>query len=243
MVLIQRKYTLDILTDTGKTGCKPSAFPMEQNLRLGKCETDKQVDGNQYRRLIGRLLYLQAIRPDITYTVNILSQFVGDPRQSHMDAADRLLGYLKATPGQGILISKGGGINLTAYRDSDWLGCLIMRRSRTCYLLLLGGAPISWKSKKQSVIEAIQADVRLKLEASNAKYKEDRDKHHRTKIYAEGDLVMKINDNAYVVDLPKDMAISNTFNISDLVDYHSPDAHLYPSENWLTIESFSSGRE
>ncbi|GJS28383.1 retrovirus-related pol polyprotein from transposon TNT 1-94 [Tanacetum coccineum] len=80
-------------------------------------------------------------------------------------------------------------------------------------------------------IKAIQADVRLKLEASNAKYKEDRDKHRKTKIYAEGDLVMKINDNAYVVDLPKDMAISNTFNVSDLVDYHSPDAHLYPSEN------------
>ncbi|GKA17639.1 putative nucleotidyltransferase, ribonuclease H [Tanacetum coccineum] len=80
-------------------------------------------------------------------------------------------------------------------------------------------------------IEAIQADVGLKLEASNAKYKEDKDQHHRTKIYAEGDLVMKINDNAYVVDLPEDMAISNTFNVSDLVDYYSPDELLYPNEN------------
>ncbi|GKE03897.1 secreted RxLR effector protein 161-like protein [Tanacetum coccineum] len=100
---------------------------MEQNLRLGKCETDKQVDEKQYRRLIGRLLYIQATRPDITYTVNILSQFVGDPRQSHMDVADRLLGYLKATLRQGILIPKGGGINLTTYRDSYWPGCPITR--------------------------------------------------------------------------------------------------------------------
>ncbi|GJU50498.1 putative RNA-directed DNA polymerase [Tanacetum coccineum] len=142
MVLSQRKYTLDILTDTGKTGCKPSAFPMEQNLRLGKCETDKQVDGNQYRRLIGRLLYLQATRPDITYTVNILSQFVG------------------------ILIPKGGGINLTAYSDSDWLGCPITRRSRTGYLLLLGGAPISWKSKKQSVVSRSSAEAEYRAMAN-----------------------------------------------------------------------------
>ncbi|GJY32371.1 uncharacterized protein Tco_0415866 [Tanacetum coccineum] len=129
MVLSQRKYTLDILTNTEKTGCKPSAFPMEQNLRLGKCETDKQVDGKQYRRLI-----------------------VCRSRQIQMDAANRLLGYLKATMGQGILIPKGGGINLTAYSNSYWLGCPITRRSRTGYLLILGGAPISWKPKKQSVM-------------------------------------------------------------------------------------------
>ncbi|GKC49388.1 putative RNA-directed DNA polymerase [Tanacetum coccineum] len=101
MVLSHRKYTLDILTETRKIGCKLSAFPMEQNLRLGKCETDKQVDGNQYRRLIG------------------------DPRQSYMDAADHLFGYLKATPRQGILIPKGGGTNLTTYSYSDWIGCPI----------------------------------------------------------------------------------------------------------------------
>ncbi|GJU02226.1 uncharacterized mitochondrial protein-like protein [Tanacetum coccineum] len=86
MVLSQRKYTLDILEDVGMTGCRPSTFPMEQNLKLDKCDKSACVDGNQYRRLISKLLYLQATRPDITYAVNILSQFVSDPRQPHMDA-------------------------------------------------------------------------------------------------------------------------------------------------------------
>ncbi|GJZ87171.1 putative reverse transcriptase, RNA-dependent DNA polymerase, LTR copia-type gag-polypeptide [Tanacetum coccineum] len=159
LVLSQRKYTLDILEDSGKLGCKPSVFPIEEGLKLDKGESESRVDASQYRRLIGRLLYLQATRPDITYTVNILSQFVADPRNNHLEAANRVLGYLKATPGQGILLSRAGDPVLTAYCDSDWLGCPYTRRSRTGYLLLLGGTPISWRTKKQSVVSRSSAEA------------------------------------------------------------------------------------
>lgn len=148
LVLSQRKYTLDILEDCGMEGCRLISFPIEQNIKLAMDDKDPKVDATHYRRLIGRLLYLQATRPDIAYSVNILSQFVSDPRKNHMDALFRILRYLKATPGQGILLPKEGGVNLVAYSDSDWLGCPLTRRSRTGYLLLLGGAPISWKTKK-----------------------------------------------------------------------------------------------
>lgn len=94
LVLSQRKYTLDILEDSGMLGCRPSAFPMEQNLKLDRGEKEPEVEASQYRRLIGRLLYLQATRPDITYAVNVLSQFVSDPRQSHMETANRVLRWL-----------------------------------------------------------------------------------------------------------------------------------------------------
>ncbi|KAJ9538498.1 hypothetical protein OSB04_031231 [Centaurea solstitialis] len=80
LVLSQRNYTLDILKDSGLTGCRPSLFPMEPNLKLEKGEEEERIDVSQYRRLVERLFYLQVTRPDIAYFVSILSQFVGDVR-------------------------------------------------------------------------------------------------------------------------------------------------------------------
>ncbi|GJU50394.1 LTR copia-type gag-polypeptide [Tanacetum coccineum] len=89
-----------------------------------------------------------------------------NPRNNHFEAANRVLGYLKATQGQGILISQVGDPVLTAYCDSDWLGCPYTRRSRTGYMLLLGETPISWKTKKQSLVSCSSAEAKYKAMAS-----------------------------------------------------------------------------
>lgn len=62
---------------------------------------------------------MQATGPDITYAVNILIQFVGDPRVSYLEAANCVRCYLKERPRQGILLTKDDGTNLTAYYESD----------------------------------------------------------------------------------------------------------------------------
>ncbi|GJR84409.1 putative RNA-directed DNA polymerase [Tanacetum coccineum] len=88
LVLSQRKYTLDVLEDSGMVGCKPSSFPIEQNLKLKVDGEDVCVDANMYRQLVGRLLYLQATRPDITYPqeklkeVNARLKFEGCSRRN-----------------------------------------------------------------------------------------------------------------------------------------------------------------
>ncbi|GJX35612.1 uncharacterized mitochondrial protein-like protein [Tanacetum coccineum] len=166
LVLSQRKYILDILEDCGFLGCKPSPFPFEQNLILDKEDKEPKVDAGRYRRLVGRLLYLQTTRPDIAYSVNVLCQFIVDPRHSHMDAAHQMLRFLKGRVGQAILVPRDGGCNLTAYCDSDWLGCPITRRSRMGYLLLFRGAPISWKTKKQNVVSRSSAEAEYRSLAS-----------------------------------------------------------------------------
>nr|GEU92583.1 hypothetical protein [Tanacetum cinerariifolium] len=131
LVLSQRKYIQDILEDCGFQGCRPSPFPFKQNLILDKRDKEPKVDAGRYRRLVGRLLYLQATRPDIAYSINVLSQFMADPRHSHMDAAHQVL-----------------------------------RRSRTGYLLLFKGSPISWKTKKQNVVSRSSAKAEYKSMAS-----------------------------------------------------------------------------
>ncbi|KAK3001019.1 hypothetical protein RJ639_020679 [Escallonia herrerae] len=100
IVLSQRKYVLDILKECGLTGCKPSSSPMAEQHQLDLNSGELCDDPGQYRRLIGRLLYLTITGPDISYVVHIQSQFMHKPRRPHYDAAIRVLRYLKILPGQ-----------------------------------------------------------------------------------------------------------------------------------------------
>ena len=74
--LTQRKYALEVLKETGMTSCKPVQTPMEQQLKLSKGSGDLISNLGQYRRLIGKLMYLTLSRPDITYAIHRLSQFL-----------------------------------------------------------------------------------------------------------------------------------------------------------------------
>lgn len=78
-------------------------------MKLDKDKDGPRVDVSSYRRIVGRLFYLQATRLDIAYTVDVLSHFVVDPIQSHMSVVHRVLHYLKTPLGQGVLLPREGG--------------------------------------------------------------------------------------------------------------------------------------
>ena len=159
MFLSQRKYTLDILAETGLLGTKPARSPIDQNHRLALDDSPMYSDPVRYRRLIGRLIYLTITRPELCYSVHVLAQFMQCPREIHWEAATRILRYLKGHPGQGIFLRQNSALQLIAYCDSDWGACPLTRRSLTGYFIFLGGSPISWKTKKQHTVSRSSAEA------------------------------------------------------------------------------------
>nr|KYP53160.1 hypothetical protein KK1_024983 [Cajanus cajan] len=86
----QRKYVLDLLKETGKLGCRTSTIPIEQNHRIGS-EESTPIKKAQYLRLVGKLIYLSHTRPNIAYAVSVVSQFMHDSRERHMQAVYKIL--------------------------------------------------------------------------------------------------------------------------------------------------------
>jgi hypothetical protein len=110
-------------------------------------------DHSVFRQKVGFLQYIaQALRPDISFAANQLSAVQHVPRQRHMKAADHCLRYLKGTAHLGLCYSADKGQILQGYTDSDFAGCPGSRKSTTGWIFTLAGSPVSWKSKKQSIV-------------------------------------------------------------------------------------------
>ncbi|RDX76692.1 putative mitochondrial protein, partial [Mucuna pruriens] len=92
----QRKYVLDILIETGKLGCKSSRVPIKQNHRIG-CEESPIIEKSQYQRLVGKLIYLSHTRSDIAYAVNVVNQFMHDPREMMYSVSIERLTFQRTT--------------------------------------------------------------------------------------------------------------------------------------------------
>ncbi|XP_012845936.1 PREDICTED: uncharacterized protein LOC105965936 [Erythranthe guttata] len=131
IVLSQRQYTLKLLEDAGYLGCKLALLPMDPKAQLNNEEGDLLEDGSEYRRLVGRLFYLTITRPDITYVVHKLSQYVSKPRVPHVRAIHHILRYLKASPGKGIFYSSKSSLAVKDFLDADWGSCPDTRKSTT----------------------------------------------------------------------------------------------------------------
>lgn len=169
IVLSQRKFTQELLNDNNLLTAPAAKTPLPQHFNLKPDEGEPLLDPTAYRTIIGKLNFMTNTRPDFSFSVQTLSQFMQSIKQPHLDALFHLLRYIKGTTSHGILLKGSDQLTLQAFLDSDWASCPTSRRSVTGYVVLFGGSPISWKSKKQSTVakSSSEAEYRAMSQAAS----------------------------------------------------------------------------
>lgn len=156
--LSQSKYFLDILQRATMQDCKPVATPMASGTALSLNDGELLPDPKEYRSLVGALQYCTLTRPDLSFVVNKVCQFLHAPTSVHWNAVKRILRYLKSTITLGISFTRSDHTSLVCYTDADWATCPDDRRSTSGYCVFLGNNLISWSSAKQKVVSRSSAE-------------------------------------------------------------------------------------
>lgn len=151
--ICQRRYAREVLTRFGMDESNSVKNPIVPGMKLHKDETGAKVDETVFKQMVGSLMYLTVTRPDLMYSVCLISRFMTSPRESHWLVVKRILRYIRGTTELGVFYKKGENkMELMAYTDSDYAGDLDGRRSTAGYVFMMASGAISWASKKQSVV-------------------------------------------------------------------------------------------
>ena len=125
----QKKYALEVLQRFGMDKSNSVHNPIVPGFKLVKDEGGVKVDKTYYKQIVGSLMYLTTTRLDMMFVVSLISRYMENPTKLHLQAAKRVLRYLKGITGFGIFYKKGGDDELVAYTDSDYVGDLEDRKS------------------------------------------------------------------------------------------------------------------
>ena len=123
--------------------CKLIDTPIDPNVKLIPRQEEPLQDPGRYRRLVVKPNYLTITRPDISFLVSVVSQFLQSPCDTHWDATVHIFRYVKGTPGQGVLYENRGHTQIVGYSDADWASSPTDRLSTSGYCAFIGGNLIS----------------------------------------------------------------------------------------------------
>jgi len=133
----QSSYAKDILEKFKMESCNHISTLVENIVELRKSKVGN-VDPTYFKSLVWSLRYLACTRPDILYAVGLISRYMEIPDQSHLNAAKRILCYIKETINESMFYTSSKNFNLVGYSDSDWGRNLDEMKSTTRFFFFIG---------------------------------------------------------------------------------------------------------
>lgn len=151
-LISQCRYIEKIIEAAKLCDANISKFPLDTGYY--KLDGDLLSSNEEYRKLIGMLLYLSTnTRPDIAASVSILSQKIMKPRNCDLNEVKRVIRYLKGTKDLKLRLSSSEAKDVIfAYSDSDWAENRDDRKSNSGQFCSVNGGAISWSCRKQEVV-------------------------------------------------------------------------------------------
>jgi hypothetical protein len=167
LTLTRHKYIHDLLFRTNMLAASAAVTPMvpAEKITLTDGEPLSQENSTRYRSVVGALQYLPLTRPDISFSVNRVCQYMAAPTSVHWTAVKHILRYLRDTIDYGSRFIKTGSLLLSAFSDADWAGSLDDRRSTDGYAVFLGATlfPGVLASKLQCPSQALKLNIKPSL--------------------------------------------------------------------------------
>jgi hypothetical protein len=167
-MLNQRKYSEDLLRKAGMFNCKAVNTPLSISERLSAHvgELLGPNDTTNYRSLVGGLQYLILTRPDLSFSVNKVCQYLHALTMLHLTAAKRILRYVKGTIDLGLQITRSPSMLVSGFANTDWSGCIDDRRSTGGFAIFFGSNLVSWSAGKQPTVSRSSTEVEYKAIAN-----------------------------------------------------------------------------
>ena len=155
----QRPYWEHIINQFNLGHVHPRNIPLPVGIVLDnnmspKTDSEKnQMADKPYRPILGSVMWGQlATRPDLSFSVSLLSRFQANPGIEHWNALLHVIGYIKNTIDYGLTYSRDADLSPVAFVDADYGGCRDTRRSTSGYVFTMAGGAVSWSSKRQAMV-------------------------------------------------------------------------------------------
>ena len=152
-----------ILKDKQKA--KWVSSPMSSSHKLSLFSGATYSDPFTYNSVVGALQYLSLTRPNISFAVNKVCQFMHKPTDKHWTTIKTILRYLKFLIHFGLLIKPNKSTQLSIYSDVNWVGCPDDWKSTSGFYLYFGYNLVSWSSKKQQIVACLSTEVEYRVVA------------------------------------------------------------------------------